>query len=72
MKSLYDYQNNINIVTTSSGDKVITMSPEILTVITNNLYDAAEHHRNEGRYATASDLLNLVTTLWNKDDNSNQ
>jgi hypothetical protein len=64
---MYDYNKNINIITTIHGDKVITMNQEILTVIENALYDAARSHEKEGRDATARDLDELRQVLCDKE-----
>ena len=67
MTNIYDYNKNINIVTTPSGDKVITMNQQILTVIENALFDAADWHDKEGRDATGRDLLKLRQVLCDKE-----
>ena len=65
--NFYDYNKNINIITTTSGDKVITMNQQILTVIENALFDAADWHTKEGRDATGRDLLKLRQALCDKE-----
>jgi hypothetical protein len=67
MTNIYDYNKNINIVTTPSGDKVITMNQQILTVIENALFDAADWHNKEGRDATYRDLVKLRQVLCDKE-----
>lgn len=67
MTNIYDYNKNINIITTPSGDKVITMNQQILTVIENALFDAADWHDKEGRDATGRDLLKLRQALCDKE-----
>lgn len=65
---MYDYSKNINIITTPSGDKVITMNEQILTVIENALFDAAQFNSEGGRDATAKDLDELRKVLYKKED----
>lgn len=62
-KYLFDYKNNIKIVTTVNGDKVITMNPEILTSIKVALYEAVEHQLDDDREATANDTKRLIDAL---------
>lgn len=68
MKSIYDYENNINIVTTPNGDKVITMNDAILTSIVNHIWDAGQYQSEKGLDATAEDTLKLWTALTSKDE----
>ena len=59
---IYDYENNINIVTTYNGDKVITMNPEIFVEITNMLYATYEKEKTSGYKYTADN----VHRIWKK------
>lgn len=53
MSQIYDYKSNIKVITTPSGDKVLTMNEAIYTEILVNLKEAERHQRQEGRNATA-------------------
>lgn len=66
MKSIYDYQNNINIVTTPNGDKVITMNEAILTEICNLVWMGGEYQSSKGLNASAENTLKLWTALTDK------
>lgn len=66
MKSIYDYQNNINIVTTPNGDKVITMNEAILTEICNLIWMGGEYQSSKGLNASAESTLKLWTALTDK------
>ena len=66
MKSIYDYENNINITTTPNGDKVITMNEQILTAICNTIWDGGQYQSDKGLDATAEDTMKLWTALVNK------
>lgn len=63
---IYDYENNINISTTPSGDKVIVMNDAIYTLLCNEIWDAGEHQSEKGLDATAEDTLKLWTALTSK------
>lgn len=64
--SIYDYEANINIITTSSGDKVITMNDAIFTKIINDIYEASQSQEKKGLSATSRDTMRLWSAL-NKD-----
>lgn len=66
MKSIYDYENNINIVTTPNGDKVITMNEAILTEICNLIWMGGEYQSSKGLNASADNTLKLWETLVQK------
>ena len=69
MKSIYNYQENINIVTTDDNKyKILLVTPEILTVINNCVFDASEKAESEGRDATAKDLRELFLALIDKNE----
>lgn len=65
---MYDYEKNINIITTPSGDKVITMNQQILTVIENALFDAKLYQKSKGLDATAEDTQELWQALIDKEE----
>lgn len=66
MKSVYDYNKNIEIVTTPSGDKVITMNDEIWTSICNHIYDASKFQKKKGLPFIADDTFKLWQAIVNK------
>lgn len=68
MENIYDYAKNIKVVTTVSGDKVITMNEAIFTTIRNAIYDASEKQEKEGLQATADDLKKLWANLVDKNN----
>lgn len=63
LKDIYNYQKNINVVTTTRGDKVVTMNREIFDVLVNHLYDAAKLQDIEEHHATAEDTRELWRAL---------
>lgn len=71
MKSIYDYKNNISVVTTPNGDKVITMNEAILTKLTNRLWDASDYQRQNGNTYSAEDTLELRRVLVDKEAATN-
>ena len=56
---LFDYNNNIKVITTVNGDKVISFNKEIYTRLLNAIYDATEYHLEHNRKATADDLKRM-------------
>jgi len=70
MKSIYDYDNNISVITTPNGDKVITMNSEIFVSILNHLYDAGLHQESKGYQATAENTYKLWGALNDKEERS--
>lgn len=68
MENIYDYANNIKVITTVSGDKVITMNQDIFTLIRNSIYDASEKKEAEGLQASADDLKKLWANLVDKNN----
>lgn len=64
--SIYDYEANINIITTPNGDKVLTMNDAILTKLINDIYDASQFQGKKGFKATSRDTMRLWNAL-NKD-----
>lgn len=67
MKNIFDYNENINVITTPNGDKVITMNQAIFDTIVNHLYDAAKLQEQEGHNATSEDTKKLWETLLEKE-----
>lgn len=61
--SIYDYEENINIITTSSGDKVITMNDAIFTKLINDIYEASKSQEKKGLSATSRDTMRLWNAL---------
>ena len=70
MENIYDYANNIKVITTVSGDKVITMNKDIFTTIRNAIHDASERYEDKGLEATADDLKKLWYELLEKNHES--
>lgn len=64
---LFDYKNNIKVITTVNGDKVISFNKEIYTTLLNAIYDATEYHLEHNRKATADDLIDLWNVLRDKE-----
>lgn len=71
MQNAYDYQNNISIIKTPNGDFVITMNKEILTAMTNMIYDASQYAEEQGMNGTAADTLKLWNALKDKTSQKN-
>lgn len=63
---MYDYNKNINVITTPNSDKVVTMNEQIFTIIGNALFSAAEFHEKAGRNYTAEDLYKLHEVFFKK------
>lgn len=61
--SIYDYEANINIITTSSGDKVITMNDAIFTKLINDIYEASKSQEKKGLTSTSRDTMRLWNAL---------
>ena len=70
MKSLYDYNNNINVTTTPNGDTVITMNDAIFTEMLNAIYDGQVSQKAEGLVATAENTNKLWNALYDKENES--
>ena len=60
---MYGYKENINVITTPSGDKVITMNKATLTSVIVALYEGMENQKADGRTATAEATLELIEAL---------
>lgn len=63
MKSIYDYANNVKVMTTVNGDKVITMNDAIFTTLIVNLYEAKAQQKQDMRDATADMTQCLINAL---------
>lgn len=61
--SIYDYEANLNVITTPKGDKVITMNEAIFTKLVNDIYEASQSQEAKGYKATSRDTLNLWRAL---------
>lgn len=61
--SIYDYANNVKVVTTVNGDKVITMNDAIFTTMICDLYEAKEMQQQDNRKATAETTQELIDAL---------
>lgn len=61
--SIYDYEENISIITTPNGDKVLTMNDAIFTKIINCIYEAHQSQEKKGFTATSRDTLRLWNVL---------
>ena len=70
MKSIYNYQTNITVSTTATGDKVITMNKEIFTELLNNLYEAYDSYVQRNLKGLGENTLELWSALKNKSDES--
>ena len=67
---IYNYDKHINIITTPSGDKVITMNSTIFTEMINAVFDGQVKAKEDGRLATARNLNKLWSALYDKEDAS--
>lgn len=67
MKDFYNYNENIKITKNSNGEIVMKMNKQILTVITNHLYDAAQYQKEQGYEATAKDTMELWEAIIEKE-----
>lgn len=63
---MYNYQENIKINKTVSGDIVLTMNEAILTTILNCIYDSCEYRKNEGLTTSAEDTNKLWNIMYDK------
>lgn len=63
MNSIYDFEDNVKVMTTINGDKVITMNREILVTIENALYDAIELQEKQGHIFTAKGTQRIIKAL---------
>lgn len=63
MEDIYNYEKHVKVVTTPSGDKVITMNEAIFTSMIVALYEGREHQEQDNRYATARTTQRLINAL---------
>ena len=70
MKSIYNYQTNITVSTTATGDKVITMNKEIFTELLNNLFEAHDSYDKRGLKNLGEDTLELRGAMLKKSEES--
>lgn len=63
MEDIYNYRKHVKVVTTPSGDKVITMNDAIFTSMIIALYEGKEHQEQDNRDATAKTTLRLINAL---------
>ena len=66
MKSIYNYQTNITVSTTATGDKVITMNREILTTILNHIATAGSSYKSNNFNGLGDDTMELWQTILDK------
>lgn len=60
---MYGYKENVKVITTPNGDKVVTMNKATLTSIIVGLYEGMENQKADGRTATAEATLELIEAL---------
>lgn len=63
MENIYDYKNNINVITTPNGDKVITMNEAVYVELLNHLYDASVYQKSNNHNATAESTMEMWDAL---------
>ena len=63
MDNIYDYKNNINVITTPNGDKVITMNEAVYVELLNHLFDASEYQKLNNHNATAKSTMEMWDAL---------
>lgn len=63
MENIYDYKNNINVITTPNGDKVITMNEEVYVELLNHLFDASLYQQSKNHNATAKSTMKMWDAL---------
>lgn len=66
MNNIYDYKNNINVITTPNGDKVITMNEAIYVELLNHVWDASKYQESQNHRATAESTLEMRDALDDK------
>ena len=70
MNSIYDYANNVKVMTTVNGDKVITMNDAIFTELIVDLYEAKTRQKQGMRNATAHTTQELIDALRKEDEDA--
>lgn len=63
MENIYDYKNNINVITTPNGDKVITMNEAVYVELLNHLFDASSYQKLNNHNATAESTMEMWDAL---------
>ena len=63
MEDIYNYEKHVKVVTTPSGDKVITMNDAIFTSMIIALYEGRDHQKQTNRDATARSTQSLINAL---------
>ena len=63
MENIYDYKNNINVITTPNGDKVITMNEAVYVELLNHVYDASRFQESQNHKATAESTMEMWDAL---------
>ena len=63
MENIYDYKNNINVITTPNGDKVITMNEAIYVELLNHLFDASLYQQSKNHNATSKSTMKMWDAL---------
>ena len=63
MNDIYGYKNNINVITTPNGDKVITMNEEVYVELLNHLFDASLYQQSKNHNATARSTMKMWEAL---------
>lgn len=63
MNDIYDYKNNINVITTPNGDKVITMNEAIYVELLNHLFDASLYQQSKNHNETAKSTMKMWDAL---------
>lgn len=69
MKDLYNYNKNITVTTTPSGDKVIVMNDAIYTKLCCDIFDGYMHQKDEKLDATAKDTIALWRAIAGDGEN---
>ena len=63
MENIYDYKNNINVITTPNGDKDITMNEAVYVELLNHVYDASRFQESQNHKATAKSTMEMWDAL---------
>lgn len=63
MTHVYNCKQNVKVMTTPNGDKIIVTNDAIFTSIICALYEAVEHQRADNRNSTAHATLELIDAL---------
>ena len=70
MENIYNYKENIKVVTTAGGEKVVVMNDAIFTTIRNAICDAAVYRKQKGYSSVAEDTKRLWEVLCDKNNAS--